>query len=164
MHYELTDLFQVAAPIVKTWQFFSSADNLRHITPPWLRFQLRTPAPATVGPDALLDYTIHWLGVPVKWRTKIIDFTPPRQFTDMQVRGPYALWLHQHTFRETAEGVECRDRVIYRLPVPVLGRVVHAAVVRRQLLDIFRFRRKVIAQRLGWVRAIQEDVRIGPLR
>jgi ligand-binding SRPBCC domain-containing protein len=163
MYYELTDHFQVAAPVTRTWEFFSSADNLRLITPPWLRFQLRTPAPATVARDSMLDYTIRWLGVPGRWRTKIIDFSPPRQFTDLQVRGPYALWLHQHTFTETPAGVECRDRVIYRLPVPVLGRVVHAAVVRRQLLDIFRFRRKVIAEHLGWVRAVQQDVEIRAL-
>src|SRR5687768_10010545 len=163
MYYELTDRFVVSMDLDRTWRFFSTAGNLAAITPPWLAFTVRTPSPVTIGPDSLLDYSIKWFGLPVRWRTKIIDWTPPRQFIDLQVRGPYALWLHQHTFEPTADGVECADRVIYKLPVPLLGRVVHAAAVRRQLIEIFRFRRKVIAERLGWVRAVQADVRVGVL-
>jgi hypothetical protein len=50
--------------------------------------------------------------------------------------------------------------VIYRLPVPLVGRVVHAWLVREQLLEIFRYRRKIIGQHLGWLRAVQADVEI----
>jgi hypothetical protein len=166
MYYELTDRFLVAADPDQTWRFFSAADNLPLITPPWLRFTVRTPPPVTIGPDALLDYTIRWMGLSVRWRTKIIDWSPPRQFIDLQVRGPYALWHHQHTFTPTADGVQCSDRVIYRLPVPLVGRAVHAAVVRRQLVGIFRFRRNVIGERLGWAHhkpPTQDQVRIRPL-
>ena len=163
MYQQLTDRFVVRSPIAQTWEFFSTVANLRLITPAWVNFTMRTEAPATIGPDALLDYTIRWMGVPVRWRTKIIDWDPPRQFIDLQVRGPYALWHHQHTFREVPEGVECCDRVIYRVPVPLVGRLVHASLVRRQLLEIFRHRRKVIGEQLGWVRAVQEDVEIAPL-
>ena len=163
MYYELTDRFLVAADAERTWDFFSRAQNLPVITPPWLSFRVLTPEPVHIGPDALLDYTIRWAGLPVKWRTKIIDWSPPRQFIDLQVRGPYTLWMHQHTFTPVGEGVECRDRVVYRLPVPLVGRVVHAAMVRRQLLEIFRFRRGVIAERLGWVRAVQGDVEVRAL-
>ena len=163
MYYELTDHFVVRSPMEKTWEFFSTAANLRLITPAWLGFTMRTDEAVVIGQDALLDYTIRWMGLPVRWRTKIIDWDPPRQFIDLQVRGPYALWHHQHRFREVVEGVECFDRVVYRVPVPLVGRVVHAGVVRKQLLEVFRYRRNVIGERLGWVRAVQEDVRIARL-
>lgn len=160
MLYELTDHFVVAAGLERTWAFFSSAENLPRITPPWLRFTIRTPGRIEIGPETLLDYTIRWAGVPVKWRTKIIDWSPPHQFIDLQVRGPYALWHHQHKFREAAQGTTCTDRVIYQLPAGWLGRAMHGVAVRRQLIDIFRFRRKVIAEELGWVRAVQADVEV----
>ena len=165
MYFELTDRFLVAADIAKTWEFFTRTENLTSITPPWLGFQVRTAAPVEVGPDAVLDYTVRWAGVPLPWRSRIIDFSPPRQFIDLQVRGPYTLWHHQHAFTEAAggTGTECYDRVIYRLPVPLLATIVHAAVVRRQLVDIFRHRRSVIGQRLGWVKSLQEDVAIARL-
>ena len=163
VHFELTDHFEVAADPARCWAFFATADNLPLITPPWLDFRIIRGG-GRIGRDALLDYTIRWMGLPVKWQTKIIDWSPPRQFIDFQVRGPYALWIHQHTFEPTAAGgTDCRDRVVYRLPVPVMGRLLHAAVVRKQLLEIFRFRRKVIGEHMGWLRAVQPDVQIKPL-
>jgi ligand-binding SRPBCC domain-containing protein len=163
MYHELTDSFVVSSTLDRTWEFFSTADNLPMITPPWLRFTIDMPTGAWVTQDSVLDYTIRWMGIPIRWRTRIIDWSPMRQFIDLQLRGPYALWHHQHTFEEVAGGVLCRDRVIYRLPVPGMRRVAHALVVRRQLMEIFRFRRKVIGDRLGWVRANQADVEIGRL-
>jgi hypothetical protein len=58
-----------------------------------------------------------------------------------------------------AEGTECTDRVIYKLPMGWIGRPAHG-LVRRQLLEIFRFRRRVIGERLGWVRGVQEDPQV----
>lgn len=163
MYYELTDRFVVSSDVQKTWQFFSTADNLPAITPPWLNFTIRTPGKITIELDTLIDYTITWMKVPVRWRTRIIDWSPPHQFIDLQTRGPYTLWHHQHTFTPIEEGVECTDRVIYKLPTGPLGRLIHAAFVRRQLLEIFRYRRTVIAKNLGWVRAVQPDVQIRKL-
>lgn len=158
MYHELTDHFVVASSPEKTWRFFSSAENLPRITPASLGFKILTPSPIAIGSDSLLDYTIRWAGIPIRWRTRIIDWSPPNQFIDLQIRGPYTLWHHQHTFKPVADGVECTDRVIYKVPVPIVGRIVNALVVKRQLLSIFRFRRTIIGQDLGWVRAVQPDV------
>lgn len=158
MYYELTDHFVVAASIEATWDFFSRADNLPKITPAWLKFEVRTPGPVEMRDGTLLDYTIRWMGIPVRWRTRIIDWSPPRQFIDLQLRGPYALWHHQHIFEPASDGTSCRDRVLYRLPGGPLGQIVHAAAVKRQLLHIFNHRRAVIAEHLGWLRAVQSDV------
>lgn len=164
MYYELTDAFEVTADSERTWEFFSRAENLPHITPPSLAFRILTPQPITMHRGTRIDYTISWLGLPVRWRTRIIDWTPPRQFVDLQVRGPYTLWHHLHTF-EAGEGgtTICRDVVTYKLPFGPLGPIAHEMIVRRQLLEIFRYRRRAIRERLGWKRALQPDVRIRKL-
>ena len=163
MLYELTDHFIVRADLPRAWAFFSSAENLPAITPTWLGFTIDTPAPIVIGQDSMLDYTIRWAGLPVKWKTRIIDWSPPHSFIDLQIRGPYALWHHQHRFESGEEGTICTDRVIYRLPFGPLGRIAHAAMVRRQLLEIFRYRRTIIGRELGWVRAVQADVEVRPI-
>ena len=163
MYYELTDHFIVRADVDATWRFFSDARNLPRITPPWLDFTVDTPGDVTLGQDALIEYTIRWLGVGLKWKTRIIDWTPPRQFIDLQIKGPYALWHHQHTYAPSDEGTVCTDRVIYKLPGWLIGRATHAAVVRKQLLEIFRYRRDFTGRELGWVRGMQQDVGIRPL-
>jgi ligand-binding SRPBCC domain-containing protein len=162
VYYELTDHFEVAADVARCWDFFGRAENLPLITPPWLAFTIAMPEPLPeIGQDSVLDYAIRWVGVPVRWKTRIIDWSPPRQFIDLQVRGPYALWHHQHTFTRVPDadgggGVRCFDRVIYKLPLGPIGRMTHGAVVRRQLIEIFDFRRRIIGQHLGLTRALQD--------
>jgi ligand-binding SRPBCC domain-containing protein len=157
VYYELTDRFEVPASPDDVWAFFSRAENLADITPPWLNFTVETPSPITLHRGALIDHTIRWLGVPIRWRTKIIDWSPPRQFIDLQLRGPYALWHHQHTFKPTDHGtVLCSDHVTYKLPGGPLGRLAQPLMVKRQLLEIFRFRRDVIGKRLGGIQPLAD--------
>ncbi|CAN5345659.1 hypothetical protein BH09SUM1_BH09SUM1_26640 [soil metagenome] len=153
---ELTDHFEVAASPQAVWDFFATAKNLPAITPPWLGFKILTPDPIAMGEGALLDYTIRWCGIPIKWRTRITDWSPPHQFIDIQIRGPYTLWHHHHTFAPSSSGVICRDRALYMIPFGIFGTAVNALVVQRQLLEIFSFRRRVIGEKLGWIRGLQD--------
>ncbi len=164
MFYQLTDRFIVKADPATTWKFFSDAGNLPRITPTWLSFESLTPGPIEIGLDTVLDYRIKSNGVPIRWRSLIVAWEPMRMFIDLQVRGPYAAWCHRHTFEQTPEGVECSDRVIYKLPGGPVGRVAHALMVKRQLTEIFEYRRKMITAELGWVRAVQEKVEVGRVR
>ena len=163
MYYELTDCFEVPADQQTTWRFFSTAENLPKITPPWLGFIVRASNPITIQNDTILDYTVKAMGMPVHWRTRIIDFSPPRQFIDLQINGPYALWHHQHTFEPSAGGVICSDRVIYKIPAGPIGRLLHTVLIRQQLIEIFNYRRKIIGELLGPLRALQQDVQIRTL-
>ena len=132
----------------ETFAFFAEAANLESITPPWLGFRVITPGPISMGPGALIDYRLRLHGVPVRWRTRIDDWEPGRRFTDVQLRGPYRLWHHTHTFSPHDEGTVIRDHVRYALPLGPLGRLAHAALVRRDLERIFDFRRDAVAARL----------------
>ena len=155
MLYQLDDRFIVKADLNTVWQFFSDARNLARITPPWLAFTVTTPGEIAMQRDTVLDYTIRWAGLPIRWRTIITEWEPQRFFCDLQAKGPYAMWLHRHWFEETAEGVVCADRVLYRLPGWVVGRAMNSLMVKRQLLGIFGYRRDKISEDLGWVRELQ---------
>ncbi len=159
--YQLTDHFTVHTSLENCWAFFSDAANLPKITPPAMKFTIVTPSPIVIQADSILDYKVHvMLGIPVKWKTSIIDWSPMRQFIDLQLKGPYTLWHHQHTFKEVEGGVECRDRVTYKMPFGPIGRLTHALMVKRQLLEVFRFRRTAIEKLVGRITPLQEDVQI----
>jgi ligand-binding SRPBCC domain-containing protein len=152
--YQLDDRFIVKADMDTVWRFFGDPQNLARITPAHLGFTVLTPSPITMQRDTVLDYTIRWAGLPVKWRTIITEWEPPRYFADLQARGPYAQWLHRHAFESSDEGVICSDRVLYKMPGGLIGRAMNALVVKRQLTNIFRFRRDQISKELGWVREL----------
>jgi ligand-binding SRPBCC domain-containing protein len=136
-------------PLATVYRFFEDPRNLEQITPKWLNFRILDPDRLVMRAGAEIDYIIRWMGVPLKWKTNITEYQPPLRFVDEQARGPYSLWHHEHTFEETPEGVVIRDQVDYRLPLGVLGRMAHAALVKRQLLEIFRFRQSTIERILG---------------
>ncbi len=153
----------VSAPFAEVFEFFQDPRNLERITPPWLNFKILNPEQVVMRKGELIDYVIRWMGVPLKWRTRIADYAPPTMFIDEQIRGPYSLWHHTHTFEETASGVRILDQVDYRLPLGLLGTIAHAVMVKSQLLQIFRYRQAVIAKILDKDAAIGE-VAVSPLQ
>jgi ligand-binding SRPBCC domain-containing protein len=138
--YELERDQWVPRPLSEVFDFFSRAENLSRITPAWLHFRIRSPLPIEMRQGALIDYTIRLAGVPLRWRTRVTHWEPQRRFVDEQLRGPYALWQHTHTFAAHEGGVLVTDRVRYALPLGLLGRAAHALAVRSALAAIFDFR------------------------
>lgn len=150
MHsYVLECEMKVPRGLRETFEVFENPHNLARITPPWLNFRvLHERLEMRKGLE--INYTIRWLGLPIRWRTLITAYDPPAKFIDLQARGPYRLWHHQHFFAETPDGgTLVRDRVTYVLPLGVLGRLAHALAVKRQLLGIFRYRQAALARMLG---------------
>lgn len=136
-------------PARDVFAFFETPENLAVITPRWLDFRILTPSPIHMEQGTLIDYTIRWLTVPVRWTTLITNYDPPNGFVDEQIRGPYALWHHRHTFVETNGWTEMTDDVRYALPLGPIGRAAHALLVRHQLEEIFDHRSRVIGRIFG---------------
>lgn len=149
-------------PIDEVFGFFADAENLGRITPPELRFRIRSPRPIEIGAGTIIDYTIGLHGLPLRWRTRITDWDPPHRFADDQVRGPYAEWHHTHAFREDGDGATIMtDEVRYRLPFGPAGDLVHP-LVRLQLRRIFTYRQRTIWTLLelpGEVGAFEVEIR-----
>lgn len=124
-------------PRHEVFEFFCDAFQLEALTPPWLNFSVLTPAPIPMSAGTLIDYRLGVHGLPLKWQSRIEVWEPPLRFVDVQVRGPYRRWHHEHRFEELDDGTLCRDVVHYSVPG---GRLVEKCLVRPDLVRIFRFR------------------------
>ena len=131
-------------PIEEVFQFFSKPENLSVITPAKLGFKILSPNPIKMEVGRLIDYNIYLMGIPIHWRTLITDYEPPNMFVDQQIKGPYAMWHHTHTFHKVKGGVEIKDRVVYSIPFGFLGRLLNYLWIKRDLNNIFLHRKKVI--------------------
>jgi len=134
----------IPRPIDEVFPFFADAANLQTITPSWLNFRILTPRPIEMRAGIHLDYRLAWHGLPISWKTEILAWNPPHSFTDLQLRGPYTLWHHVHTFFPEDDGVRMIDAVTYQLPLGPLGEIAHALLVRRDLERVFDYRYRVI--------------------
>lgn len=130
----------------EAWSFFSAAENLAQITPPDMDFKILTDHDGTeIYEGMLIDYTVKPLfGIPVFWQTEISKLQKPAFFTDRQLRGPYKLWEHTHTFTPKPGGVLMEDVVRYQLPLGILGTIAHSLIVKRRLNQIFSYRKKIL--------------------
>lgn len=136
----------VPVPLEEVFPFFSDAANLQELTPPHLDFQILTPKPIELRCGAVLDYRLKWHGVPMRWQTMILEWNPPHGFIDVQLKGPYKLWSHTHTFRAESDGTRVGDVVDYELPLGLAGALAHALVVRKDVERIFDYRQERIAR------------------
>jgi hypothetical protein len=133
-------------PRTEVFPFFSDARNLEAITPPWLQFEVLTPPPIEMQAGTLIDYRIRVHGFPIRWRTEIAEWAPPHHFVDVQLRGPYTLWHHTHTFEERDGGTLCLDHVRYR---PRGGALINWLFVRRDVERIFQYRQQRLKELFG---------------
>ena len=140
---------EVPSGLEETFGLYSTPDNLERITPPWLHFRILDPRPSALSAGARLEYSLVLHRFPIRWTTEIAEWDPPLHFMDFQVRGPYALWEHTHTFEPVEGGTLLTDRVRYAIPYGPLGALAHIAFVRRDLRRIFDYRRDAVADLLG---------------
>lgn len=138
----------VPAKLEDVFQFFSDAHNLERITAPFLKFKVLTPRPIEMKVGALIDYRLRLRGIPIGWKTKILEWEPGVRFVDSQLSGPYKQWIHTHTFEERDGGTLCRDRVEYVIPGGFLEPLVYP-FVRKDVESIFDYRSKVIGKLFG---------------
>ncbi len=141
-HFELW----LPEPPEKVFLFFGNAAKVERITPSWVRFRILTPLPIEMREGALIDYRIRVRGFGMRWRTRITKWQPPVSFVDEQIRGPYRLWIHTHTFEPRREGTLCHDHVRYAVPFDFL---LHRHFVRPDIERIFAFRAEALRKRFG---------------
>lgn len=149
--YTLRQVQRLAIPLDHAWEYFSSPHNLPEIIPSYLHFTILSDSgTGKMYAGEIIRYKVKPLfGIPVSWLTEITHVKDKEYFIDEQRFGPYALWHHTHFFKAIDAGVEMTDLVHYKLPLGIIGRWFHAAVVKNQLKEIFDYRRNILKWKFG---------------
>jgi ligand-binding SRPBCC domain-containing protein len=139
----------VPRPLEEVFDFFSKAENLQQLTPPWLHFRIMSVEPAPVRKGTLIRYSLRWRIFPIRWTTEIVEWEPPHRFVDVQLKGPYKMWHHERRFIAEGNGTRIADEVQYLLPFGVLGSIAHRLKVKNDVETIFAYRTDVVQRRFG---------------
>lgn len=145
--WELRACLRVPRPRPEVFAFFADAANLEALTPSLLAFHVLTPQPIEMRPGAIIEYRLRVHGLPVRWKTEITAWEPPDRFMDEQRRGPYRMWVHEHTFEDApGGGTFVRDHVRYQVP---FGRLANWLVVEKDVRKIFGYRTEALLRKFG---------------
>jgi ligand-binding SRPBCC domain-containing protein len=130
-----------SAEAVFAWH--AAPDALQRLTPPWTRVRVVTRS-GGIEPGARVLLEISFGPLRLRWLAEHRDWIPGREFTDVQLAGPFACWHHTHRFLPYGRD-ECilEDEVRYALPLGRLGDWLAGWYVRRQLERLFAFRHRV---------------------
>jgi len=136
--------------IAEAWDFFSDSKNLKVITPPYLGFTIKSGGDVPMYAGMLIKYTVKpLLGIPLTWVTEITHVEDKKFFVDEQRVGPYAIWHHEHHFKEIPNGIEMTDIVNYKLPLGIIGEWIEPLIVKSKVESIFDFRNKKMIELFG---------------
>ena len=102
--------------------------------------------PLQMKSGVLIDYRLRLYGIPLHWQSEICVWEPPHRFVDRQIRGPYRVWIHEHTFAELNGGTLVGDTVEYAAPGGIL---VQKLFLARDLRRIFAYRHERLRKRFG---------------
>ena len=138
--------------LAEAWDFFSSPLNLAKITPKEMQFVVTSDynQDTKMYAGMIITYKISpLLGIKMNWMTEITHVKDGEYFVDEQRFGPYALWHHQHHFKEIKGGVLMSDILDYAIPYGAIGRLANAVFVQKQVKKIFAYREKAIVDLFG---------------
>jgi len=148
--YTLERIQRLPITVEEAWNFFQSPGNLVAITPDYMGFNIMSEVPEQMYPGLFIDYKVSpLLGIKMNWTTEITHVDSPKYFVDEQRVGPYSIWHHEHHFKAIPGGVEMFDRVSYKIPLGILGKMVHPFIVRPKLEEIFDFRFRKVEELFG---------------
>ncbi len=142
MHRRL--VFESVLPVAPKdlWNFHSSAEVLKVLTPPSMSVQV-------IGDDLeVKEGAVHLLkvkksGVSMTWKCLISDVVPGQQFRDTALWSPFPAWSHLHEFLPHPSGALLRDTVVYVPPLGPFGFIADALIVKKELEAMFAYRHRV---------------------
>lgn len=136
---------RIEAPAEEVFRWHTKPGALQSLIPPWERVEVEKEGRIREGAETRLR--VHLGPVSLPWVARIDQCEPGRGFRDVQVRGPFARWEHEHRMVPASPGSSwLEDRVTYELPLGRLGKWVAGWMVRSKLERMFEYRHQVTAE------------------
>lgn len=84
---------------------------------------------------------------PIRWELQHQNYRPPHLFQDVQLRGLFKSWSHEHRFLSESENQSViEDRIEYELPLGFIGDLFGNPIVMGKLNRLFEYRHAITTQ------------------
>lgn len=130
-------------PVEELFAWHTRPGAAQRLIPPWENVEIRTYS-GGIHVGAQVDLRMRLGLVPVRWLALHDLYEENRRFRDIQVRGPFARWEHEHRFEAAPVGAALTDHVEYELPLHPLGDWFGGRYVRSTLERTFRYRHALL--------------------
>lgn len=153
--YQFIKTQKLPSTVNEVWEFISSPSNLKEITPEHMGFIITSKnGDEKMYPGMIITYKVSpILGIKLNWMTEITQVKEHEFFIDEQRIGPYSMWHHQHKIKVIEGGVLMTDIITYKPPMGILGVFANSIFIKKQLEEIFDYRKTALEKRFGEFKA-----------
>lgn len=134
----------------KAWEFLTNPQNLPTLTPKEMNFKIVSKIDRPMYAGQIIEYSVTPIaGIKASWVSEITHIEAGKYFVDLQLYGPYAFWHHKHFVNEITNGVEIEDIIDYKIPLGIIGQIIHPIIVKPKLKKIFSYRQEKLIEIFG---------------
>lgn len=124
----------INASFSKVWEFYSTIEGLKTITPNWMNLRVES----IVGPEnnnievleegSKIELSIKPFGIGFKqeWTSIIVERKIKNDtafFKDKMENGPFEKWIHTHKFSKTKDGTLMSDQIEFKLVDNIFNKI-----------------------------------------
>ncbi len=106
-------------------------------------------SPSKIEAGTFINYKLKLHGMPMRWMTLIKEWKPGKHFVDYQLKGPYIVWHHKHSFTQLKNGVLIEDKVLYQVPFSFVSDFLIGGWIKKDVTNIFNYRTKILKKLIG---------------
>lgn len=89
----------------------------------------------------VIKYKIKLHGIPIIWQSVTTEWDTPHRFCDVQRKGHYKRWIHEHIFETSGSETLVTDRVNYAVRG---GKLINQLFFKKDLDNIFDYRKTML--------------------
>jgi len=127
----------------RVFAFHEQRDALRLLIPPWEKTRVIEQGLISEPHSRTTIETRVFGPVKARWISEHTLYDPPREFVDVQVKGPFRRWRHRHIVEPRADGAVLRDEIELEPPLGIFGRLVAPFFITPRLEKLFSYRHEV---------------------
>lgn len=140
--YTLHAKYKIKTKISEAWSFFTRVNNIEKIMPSELNFNVTSRKPTSIYEGKIITFNTKIFPL---YSTNIISeitkISPEKYFIDQQISGPYKIWHHEHHFKKSENNTTViTEKIKYKLHLHPLSRIIHKLLVKKKLINIFKYR------------------------
>lgn len=146
---EFVRTLRVPVPVNTLFDWHEREGAFERLAPPWQHVRVIERS-GGIRDGATATIEVKTLGIGSRWTVKHRDYVQNVRFVDEMTGGPFARWVHTHSFAAEGDATSrLDDRVEYALPLDGLGDLAAGWFVRDTLERTFRYRHAVLAHDLA---------------
>jgi len=133
----------INVPVQRLFQWHERKGAVSRLTPPWIDIRLIHHT-GGINVRAKVKFILKFFKISFVWKAEHIEYQKNKFFKDMQVKGPFAIWMHSHLFESHKKNQSVmEDKVEFRLPFGISGKIF-LSLIQKNLERVFAYRHRIL--------------------